>query len=245
VAVATTLAAVTQSIYGPDLAHVHDVAFGSWAREAAPFVLARLREVGIEDGLVVDLGCGSGIWAAELLEAGFEVRGVDASAEMLELARQRAPAARLVHGSLHEAELPPCVAVTALGECVNYGGPASLERLFERVHGALEPGGLFVFDAAAPGREPDVRRRERHEGEGWVLRLEAQEDREAGTLTRRIALVRDGRSSEEVHVLRLYEPDDVIDWLESVGFMATRHPSYGSARGLLGVQVYVATATQR
>ncbi len=74
---------MTQALYGPDLAHVHDVAFGDWVREAAPFVLARLRESGIEEGLVVDLGCGSGIWAAELLGAGYEALGVDASAEML------------------------------------------------------------------------------------------------------------------------------------------------------------------
>jgi methylase of polypeptide subunit release factors len=52
---------MTQALYGPDLAHVHDAAFGGWVREAGPFVLARLREAGIEEGLVVDLGCGSGI----------------------------------------------------------------------------------------------------------------------------------------------------------------------------------------
>lgn len=231
----------TTALYGADLAHVHDVAFGAWAREAAPFVLARLREAGIEDGLVADLGCGSGIWAAELLESGYEVWGVDASAAMLAIARERAPGARLVEGSLHETELPPCAAVTALGECVNYGGPPSLEPLLRRVHAALEPGGLLVFDAAGPGREPQLRRRARHEGEGWVLRLEVQEDRAARTLTRRIALVRDGRASEEVHVLRLYEREDVVDWLESAGFAVSCHAWYGAASGLPGVWIYVAT----
>jgi SAM-dependent methyltransferase len=239
------MSAALSALYGSDLAHVHDVAFGSWAREAAPFVLARLREAGIEEGVVVDLGCGSGIWAAELLRAGYDVLGVDASAEMLAIARERASAALLVHGSLHEAELPPCVAVTALGECVNYGGPPSLEQLFRRAHAALEPGGLLLFDAAAPGREPDGRRRARHEGKGWVMRVEFAEDREARSLTRRIALVRDGRTSEEVHVLRLYECDDVVDWLEAAGFDVVCHPSYGAARALPGVHVYVATRRQR
>jgi SAM-dependent methyltransferase len=232
-------------LYGPDLAHVHDVAFGGWAREAAPFVLARLREAGIEDGLVVDLGCGSGIWAAELLGAGYAVLGVDASRELLTLARRRAPAARLAHGSLHELELPPCAAVTALGECVNYGGPPSLEPLLRRVHATLEPGGQLVFDAAAPGREPELRWRARHEGEGWVLRLEAHEDREARTLTRRIALVRDGRLSEEVHLLRLYDRAQMVDWLEAAGFTVTCHRAYGAAQRLPGVHVYVATRRQR
>jgi SAM-dependent methyltransferase len=236
---------MAQTLYGSDLAYVHDVAFGGWARGAAPFVLARLREAGIAEGLVVDLGCGSGIWAAELLGAGYDVLGVDASAEMLALARERAPGAQLVHGSLHEVELPPCVAVTALGECVNYDGPPSLEPLFRRIATALEPGGLLVFDAAGPGREPEGRRRARHEGEGWVMRVDFAEDGAARTLTRRIELVRDGRASEELHVLWLYEPDEVVDWLEASGFDVVTHPSYGAARALPGVTVYVATRTQR
>ncbi|HKG02321.1 MAG TPA: class I SAM-dependent methyltransferase [Conexibacter sp.] len=236
---------MTHALYGPDLAQVHDLAFGGWAREAAPFVLARLREAGIEDGLVVDLGCGSGIWAAELLGAGYEVLGVDASDEMLELARRRAPGAELRQGSLHEVGLPPCAAITAIGECVNYGGPPTLELLFRHVHAALEPDGLLVFDAAAPGREPELRRRARHEGDGWVMRLEVSENREGRTLMRRISLVRDGRTSEEVHVLRLYERDEVVEWLETGGFDVTCHPSYGAARRLPGVHVYVATRRQR
>jgi len=234
-----------QTLYGSDLAHVHDVAFGGWARDAAPFVLARLREAGIEEGRVVDLGCGSGIWAAALLDAGYEAFGVDASADMLAIARERAPSAMFAEGSLHDAQLPPCVAITAIGECVNYGGPPSLEPLFQRASTALEPGGLLVFDAAAPGREPAGRRRSRHEGDDWVMRVEFAEDRVARTLTRRIALVRDGRSSEEEHVLRLYEPAEVVDWLEASGFDVTRHPAYGAGKGLPGVHVYVAVRRAR
>jgi SAM-dependent methyltransferase len=152
---------MAQALYGPDLAHVHDVAFGGWAREAAPYVLARLREARIEDGLVVDLGCGSGIWAAELLGAGYDVLGVDASADMLTLARRRAPGAQLREGSLHEVELPPCAAITAIGEALNYHGPPNLELLCRRAYAALQPDGLLVFDAAAPGREPELHRRAR------------------------------------------------------------------------------------
>jgi SAM-dependent methyltransferase len=236
---------MTESLYGADLAHVHDAAFGDWARDAAPFVLARLRQAGIADGRVVDLGCGSGIWAAELLAAGYEVLGVDASAEMLALARRRAPGAELVQGSLHEVAVPHCVAVTGIGEVFNYGGPPSLEPLFRRAWGALEPGGLLVFDAAGPGREPDGRRRARYAGEGWTLHVDAAEDRAARTLTRRIALMRDGRASEERHVLRLYEPDDVVEWLEASGFGVVVHGSYGAARQLPGMHAYVATRTQR
>ncbi len=77
------------------------------------------------------------------------------------------------------------------------------------------------------------------------MRVEAAEDRAARTLTRRIALVRDGRSSEELHVLRLYERHEVVDWLEATGFDVVCHPSYGAARALPGLWVYVATRRQR
>jgi len=146
---------------------------------------------------------------------------------------------------LHEVELPPCAAITAIGECVNYNGPPSLEPLFRRAWMALEPGGLLLFDAAAPGREPDGRRRARHGGDGWVMRVDVAEDRAARTLTRRIALVRDGRSSEALHVLRLYAREEVVDWLEASGFDVLCHPSYGAASRLPGMWVYLATRRQR
>jgi len=46
--------------YDEDLAYVHDVGFGDFARSVAPGVLEILRRSGITGGLVVDLGCGSG-----------------------------------------------------------------------------------------------------------------------------------------------------------------------------------------
>jgi hypothetical protein len=77
------------------------------------------------------------------------------------------------------------------------------------------------------------------------MRVEFAEDQAARTLTRRIALVRGGRTSEERHVLRLYEREQVVEWLEASGFGVVAHPSYGAASGLPGVWVYVATRRQR
>jgi 2-polyprenyl-3-methyl-5-hydroxy-6-metoxy-1,4-benzoquinol methylase len=77
--------------YGEDLAYVHDVAFTDLARNAARTVLKLLRERKIAGGLVVDLGCGSGVLAERLMRAGYDVLGVDVSGAMLRLARKRAP----------------------------------------------------------------------------------------------------------------------------------------------------------
>jgi SAM-dependent methyltransferase len=223
--------------YGRDLAYVHDTGFGGFARSAAPALLRRLSDAGLHGGLVVDLGCGSGIWARTLLDAGYGVLGVDASADLLAIARERAPSARFVHGSLFDAELPAgCAAVTAIGECLSYAvdaraGRESVAALLRRIHAALRPGGLLLFDVAGPGIEPQPRRTWTA-GEDWVVCVEAAEDAPARELTRAIVVFRrageragegagDGgawRRSDERHVLRLYDRDELVCDLQAAGF---------------------------
>lgn len=215
--------------YAQDLAHVHDAGFGGFARDTAPAVLARLRDAGIDAGVVVDLGCGSGILAAELAAAGYDVVGVDLSADLLAIARERAPGADLRHGSIYDAELPPCAAVTALGEILSYGfdpraGRAAAQALLHRIGDALAPGGLLLFDVVTPGREPADGRRTFAEGDDWVLTLDAAQD--DGVLTRRITTFRrDGdhwRRADELHRLWTWAVEDVLDDLAAAGFTDAR-----------------------
>lgn len=54
-------------------------------------------------------------------------------------------------GSLWDAELPRCAAVAAIGEVVNYAadaraGPERLAEPCARIHAALGPRGVFMFD---------------------------------------------------------------------------------------------------
>lgn len=231
-------------IYGPDLTHVHDTAFDGFVRAAVPHLLRRLRAAGIERGLVTDLGCGGGIWPAELLAAGYDVLGIDLSADAIALARERAPGGRFVTGSLGDVELEPCHAVTAIGEVLGYDGPEKLGPLFARVRGALRLDGLFMFDLAAPGREPEGYREFRLEGEGWTLDVAVEEDPGAHELTRWITVERDGWRSEEVHRLRLYQAHEVLAELSGAGFAPRLlRGGYGSGQQLpAGINAYVASA---
>ena len=226
------------SAYGRDLAHVHDVGWGDFARRATPGLLELLLDAGIREGLVVDLGCGGGIWARELVDVGYAVLGVDISPDMLAIARRRVPEARFVEASLFDAELPPCAAVTSIGECAGYAfdpaaGRQALAGLFARAHAALAPGGLLVLDFAEPGREPprDRPRRDWYEGRGWTLCLTAWEEGER--LVREIRLFReDGeawRRSDELHEVVLHRREDVLSALEAAGFSARALAGYGSA----------------
>jgi len=222
--------------YGRDLAHVHDLGHGDFARDAAPGVLGLMRRAGIHEGLVVDLGCGSGIWAAALVDAGYDVIGVDQSAAVLEIARERAPGARFVQASLFDVKLPPCSAVTALGECFSYAidpraGRPALALVLRRIADALRPGGLLVFDVITPGSEPESGRRTWSEGPDWLLCLDAREDPGAGMLTRRIAVFRPEnehyRRSDELHRLWLYSRGDALTDLDAAGLYGRTLSGYG------------------
>ncbi len=228
----------SDSFYGRDLAYVHDQAFGHLARAGGETLLRLLGRQGFDSGLVVELGSGSGITAQLVTEHGYDLFGVEVSPDLVEIAQTRAPQASFINASLLDAELPQCVAVTAIGECFNYAfderaGDEALGVIFQRVFEALEPGGLFLFDIAEPGRERSGPRRDWSEGPDWTLCLEASEDHDLRTLDRRITVFRqvDGgfRRSDELHHLRLYEVQDVLHGLEAAGFEARRLGAYGSA----------------
>jgi SAM-dependent methyltransferase len=230
--------------YATDLAYIHDAGFGDFARKAAPGLLALLRRQGILAGLVVDLGCGSGIWARALVDAGYSVLGVDISADMIRLARRRVPQVQFRVQSLLDADLPPCVAVTALGECFNYlfdrrNNLSRLRRLFHRIHQSLHPGGVLIFDIATPGRGSGPRQRF-VEGSDWAVLREVEENRKTRRLTRSITafrkIGRTYRRSREVHRLQLYRSADVQAALRSAGFRVRRLPRHGK-----GWLVFLAT----
>lgn len=223
--------------YGEDLAYIHDVGHAEFALESAPGILEILDRNGKRDGLVVDLGCGSGLWARELVNAGYGVYGVDISEAMIEIARRRTPEAEFRTGSLFDVGIPSCVAVTAVSEVLNYlfdteNEELGLGRLFRRVYDALVPGGVFVFDVLCPGQvPPGTRAKGFRVGEDWAVLSEREENAERGTMERRIVSFRKVgelyRRGEEVHRVRLYDPSVLSAELEQAGFRVQSMPSYG------------------
>lgn len=233
--------------YGEDLAYIHNVGHGGFAAESAPGLIEILSRSGTTDGRVVDLGCGSGLWAAELCRAGYEVVGIDFSAAMLAIARKRAPKARFHRGSFLSFQLPRSGAITSIGECLSYGfdtkaGKKELFRFFRRAYEALRSGGVFVFDLLTTRRAPSAEPRLGHRvGKDWAVLVRREYDANGTKLTRPITSFRKVgklyRRTEEVHRLRLYRGSDVANELRRIGFRVRQLRGYGQqsfARGHTG-----------
>ena len=120
--------------------------------EWAEYLAELLQEYDIEDGLVLDLGCGTGSLTEILATKGYDMIGADGSAEMLGIAMEKK--AQSGHDILYllqdmrEFELYGTVrAVVSVCDCVNYIiDEKELEQVFRLVNNYLDPEGIFIFD---------------------------------------------------------------------------------------------------
>lgn len=121
--------------------------------EWAEYVIDLLKTDGIEEGLVLDLGCGTGKMTRLLAQAGYDMIGVDNSEEMLQIANeaeQGQAQKRILYllQDMREFELYGTVrAVISVCDSMNYiTGEEELGQVFSLVNNYLDPGGLFLFD---------------------------------------------------------------------------------------------------
>ena len=70
-----------------------DIPYGEWCE----YVAGLLAEYGIQDGLLLDLGCGTGKLTRRLADRGFDMIGIDLSEEMLEIAREKSDPEQILY----------------------------------------------------------------------------------------------------------------------------------------------------
>lgn len=120
--------------------------------EWTEYLCGLLGEYGIRDGLVLELGCGTGNLTARLAEKGYDMIGIDAAPEMLETAmdkkREKGYDILYLLQDMREFELYGTVrAVVSACDSINYiTEPDELEQVFCLVNNYLDPSGIFVFD---------------------------------------------------------------------------------------------------
>ena len=135
--------------YRPDLAAVHHRGFGRYAAAVAPGILDLLAPVRARQGLVLELGCGTGLLTRELVAAGHRVIATDASPAMLGIARDLVgdSAVEVRQLALPDDPLPPADAIVAVGHPVSYlPDEAAIDRALAAMAHALRPGGLLAID---------------------------------------------------------------------------------------------------
>ena len=190
-----------------------------------------LRRYRIRPKSVLDLACGTGSLSVLLAEAGYAVTGADLSPDMLAVADEKAShlgenRPYFICQPMQRLRLPqPVDSVICALDSLNYvTRPADVQKTFCRVHDALTPGGLFLFDINTPFKLRGLAEQtflDETDDTYCVWRTEFDEKRRlcfyGMDLFQRSGAHWD-RSFEE-HVEYAYTPEELTDWLHAAGFV--------------------------
>ena len=201
---------------------------------------AKLKEHGIHDGILADLGCGTGELTLMLTQAGYDMIGIDQSEEMLCVVRDKAEQLGLsgrlllLRQDLLKLDLYGTVdAAVCCLDSLNYlTRPADVQRTFRRLHLFIAPGGLLVFDINTVAKLAAL--------DGQVFLDETEDtycvwrtEYSRGLCTYYMDIFQrrsDGawERREELHRERAYTVEELTAWLTEAGFGDIR--VYGDAK---------------
>lgn len=96
---------------------------------------------------ILDLGCGPGLYAKRLSDAGFDVTGIDFSKRSINYAKENDRKSKYIYQNYLELDYSEAFDAVILIYC-DYAALTMEERktLLAKVYRALKPGGLFIFD---------------------------------------------------------------------------------------------------
>ncbi len=155
-------------------------------------VKQRLQKYDIQDGIVVDLGCGTGDLTLMLAQAGYDMIGVDLSEEMLAVLREKATELEitdllLLNQNLLDLDLFGTIrAAVSTFDTFNHIGPLPrFEQAIAKAAFFMEKDGVFLFDVNTPYKHKEILANETFELESedarcvWSNHLEPEQQRTA------------------------------------------------------------------
>lgn len=171
---------------------------------------------------VLDAGCGAGRLLVPLQREGFDVDGCDASADMIERCRRRAPDAALWVSTLHDLDPPRRYASIVCSGVLGLGTSREQDtRALKRLHDALLPGGTLVLVNDEQPFRWQVREWNEPSGGAISLRTRVdavEQDDHCVHMTIR-AEACDGRCEEHTLTMRFWYHDELVPLLRDVGFV--------------------------
>ena len=204
-----------------------NVPYDEWTE----FIIQILKEYKIDDGLVLDLGCGTGKVTRRLGSKGFDMIGVDNSFEMLDIARKKSegyePPILYLNQDMREFELYGTVkAVVSVCDSMNYIlEDEDLLQVFKLVNNYLDPKGLFIFDFNTKYKYETILGdniiAENRDNCSFIWDNIYYEEEEINEYQLSIFIKEEGslyRKFEETHYQRAYTEEEIIESLQISGF---------------------------
>ncbi|MBE5970759.1 MAG: class I SAM-dependent methyltransferase [Lachnospiraceae bacterium] len=202
-----------------------NVPYDEWCE----YIVDMLNEHGVDGGLCLELGCGTGEVCERLADKGFDMIGLDASSEMLNQAIKKRDESKkdilYLLQDMTEFELYGTVkAVVSICDCLNYLiQNEQLLKTFKLVNNYLDPGGIFLFDMNTRHKYEEIGDSviaENREDASfiWENFFDSDENINEYDLT---LFVKDESGKyekyEETHSQRAYSFDEVKNMLEDAG----------------------------
>ena len=204
-----------------------NIPYDAWA----DYLHSLLVEYDISNGILAELGCGTGNITERMADFGYDMIGIDNSPAMLDIANEKREqnhsSSLYLCQDMREFELYGTVAaIVSLCDSVNYiTEPEELTHVFSLVNNYLDPGGLFIFDFHTEHYYRDVVAEATIAEDRddisfiWDNYYDEEEQINEYDLALFIPEGKDGlyRKYEEVHYQRAYELELVKELLEKAG----------------------------
>ena len=194
------------------------------------YLTGLLKEYGIEDGLVLELGCGTGSMTELLAKKGYDMIGVDNAEDMLQVAMEKRERSGLdilyLLQDMREFELYGTVrAIVSVCDSMNYIlEEEELLEVFRLANNYLDPGGMFIFDLNTQYKYRniigDATIAENREDGSFIWENYFDEESQINEYALTLFLPEENglyRKSEEFHYQKAYNLEQVKQLLEEAG----------------------------